>query len=294
MVIVPSIPMGDFALCVGKYPVVNSQYERFVRSGYWPVSEPSGQNFNGRAWEGPFYPWQDDEFNDPRQPVVCVSFLEAKKYCQWVDQEFMPVRSGSSVRLPTMREWETAAAGSPQMFRRRRNWLKSVDVIHHKASRPAQIDPMGDRTNKLGFSDMFGNVWEWCSDVHERSTPRQAVLFVAMPTEEVVELRGGSYLDDLRYIEPSADSRILQDGLNTRHSDLGFRIAAILPIDKLPGNASDQIARAKNVRIFAQEPSRTRAVISSWRNWSGGSQELASSFRSRVAGWTGSAVSGIT
>ncbi len=51
--------------------------------------------------------WNDDVYNNPAQPVVGISWYEARAYCAWLS-----VQTGLPVRLPTKAEWEAAARGA--------------------------------------------------------------------------------------------------------------------------------------------------------------------------------------
>ncbi|MCP5114707.1 MAG: formylglycine-generating enzyme family protein, partial [bacterium] len=74
------------AYWIGKYPVTNAQYARFLE-------------------ENPDHPkpqfWSYERFSAPQQPVVGVSWLEAQTYCRWAGLE-----------LPTEAQWEAAARGT--------------------------------------------------------------------------------------------------------------------------------------------------------------------------------------
>ena len=65
---------------------------------------------------------------------------------------------------------------------------------------------------------------------------------------EGVELRGGSFLDDLERTPPFFDSHRLKDGLETRHSDLGFRLAAFIPLGTLDSTVRARVMRFPPLR----------------------------------------------
>src|SRR5277367_1250217 len=70
--------------------VTNTEYARFLAATGSPAT--------------PF--WNDPNFNHSEQPVVAVSWFEAVKYCEWLNE-----MSGRKYRLPTEAEWERAARG---------------------------------------------------------------------------------------------------------------------------------------------------------------------------------------
>jgi formylglycine-generating enzyme required for sulfatase activity len=51
--------------------------------------------------------WEDARYNNPSQPVVGVTWFEARAYCAWLSAV-----SGRPFRLPTEAEWEAAAGGN--------------------------------------------------------------------------------------------------------------------------------------------------------------------------------------
>ena len=78
------IPVGGFSFYMDIYEVTNAQYSKFVQAtGHRPPK---------------FF--QDADLNQPNQPVVGVSWQEAITYAQWIGK-----------RLPTEKEWESAALG---------------------------------------------------------------------------------------------------------------------------------------------------------------------------------------
>jgi hypothetical protein len=87
---------------------------------------------------------------------------------------------------------------------------------------------------------MFGNVWEWCLGLSSFFVPYIGrSQWSAGPD---AELRGGSFLDDLTKVEPFFQVSRLQDGLSTRHSDLGFRLSAVMSASSLPAFVQQQLS----------------------------------------------------
>jgi hypothetical protein len=234
LVLLPIRPRSDVAIGISKYPITNWQYQRFLDET--SHAKPIGEIFRDGVWQGPFEPLAHAEFNHPRQPVVCVDFRDAIAYCLWVNKnidhhEAETRRWGNWVFLPTAQLWDFAAWGTrPPNQRSAEFILAEQQDIYHKSSSPAIIDDSVIRTNSRGISDMFGNIWEWCSDYFDH----QVSLFRPFRRRADVELRGGGFLDDLQKIKPYLRASILKDGVRTRHTDLGFRIAAMIPISYLP------------------------------------------------------------
>ncbi len=189
MVILPICPMDEMAFCIGKHPVTNNQYKRFLeegkalpnelfeemnlskvqkwfsfaKSGFVTPQKPKGKNFIvNEGWEGVFYPWKDELFNKDMQPVVCINFIDALSYCEWASKLPNLKSEGISVTLPSTYLWDFAALGISTPSYNDSLWLNQANKIHHKSDSPSQIDLEGERCNSRGVSDMFGNVWEWC------------------------------------------------------------------------------------------------------------------------------------
>lgn len=238
LVVLPIRPNKGFALCMGRFPVTNEQYKLFVDStGHEP---PTGKRHTGDSWSGPFDPWKDPEYLGSTKPVVCVDIWDALDYCKWA-------RSGDiHVFLPPSDLWDLVA----QEFNPTNDLVTTMrrmplEQTHQRTDIIAPIALDGRRDSTLGISDLFGNVWEWCAEspghwhpgYHEhldrlKYGPRltDGQFRYAAPQ---AELRGGSFLDDLQTINPALRSDLLEDGVSTRHSDLGFRVAALTRVDNL-------------------------------------------------------------
>jgi formylglycine-generating enzyme required for sulfatase activity len=160
--------------CISKYPITNSQYAIFTeRTGY---HQPAGKIFKtansksmGKimrvnapgAWEAGFHPWQDVNFSNPNQPVVCISYIEACKFCYWLNESYSAEeRLFGRARLPSKELWDFAAFGSRNPSRDPNNWLtQTVEIISSKPY-PAEIEYFGSRTNAPEFricSVTYGN-----------------------------------------------------------------------------------------------------------------------------------------
>jgi len=220
---------------IDAYEVTNAQYRKFVEAT--GRCEPEGLGLvNGGVQLG-FKPWQDPNFNNPNQPVVCVSWVDAKAYAEWV---------GAS--LPTEAQWEKAARGG--LVGKKFPWgdefpprelvgnfadesMKKVfpngPIITGYDDGYAYTAPVGKfAPNGYGLYDMAGNVSEWCLDAYEpdyygRSPERNPVNnnFTNVFNSRVV--RGGAWcydnLDLLRCADRSNSVLLLPITFN----NLGFR-----------------------------------------------------------------------
>ena len=103
-------------------------------------------------------------------PVVNINWHEALAYCEW-----------AGGRLPTDEEWEYACCTGWDTTR-----YRDLDqVAWYRGNSRGDTHPVATKApNRLGLHDVFGNVFEWCSD-----------WFVGLHYDagEVRVRRGGSY-----------------------------------------------------------------------------------------------------
>jgi hypothetical protein len=241
-VVVPyQVSDGDHAwiLLLGRYLVTNAEYRQYVADT--GADRPMGQRFDEQRWVDGFRPWGAPGFDAPDQPVVCLPFKDARRYCEWLSRTNKDVwKRPSSFLLPTAAEWDVAAFGTVHPSRDPSTWLTSSPTIHQHEDRPAAIDTTGRRDNRLGLSDMIGNVWEWC-----------ASSIVQIPTISWIEryeytdgpaaLRGGGYLDHLDRVHPFMNEWEIPDGRDVQHSDVGFRVGMRAALDDLPDDLEEAI-----------------------------------------------------
>ena len=130
------------AFYMDKYEVTNAQYRKFVEAtGHQKPSH-----------------WDSSKFNQPKQPVVNVSWDDAVAYCKWAGK-----------RLPTEAEWEKAARGG--LEGKKYPWgNSSIDTSQANNNKNVgKPTPVGNYPpNGYGLYDMAGNVWEWCADRYDR------------------------------------------------------------------------------------------------------------------------------
>lgn len=143
---IPPSEKLPYSFSIGKYPVTNHQYERFINSPdfanpvYWLEFPKFDENCKpignwgrtGVDWLKqqlkeskskvllPRY-WTDNDFgkSNPNHPVVGVTWYEASAYCEWLFQNWdtlteskaNPNIKPQAIRLPLETEWVTAAGG---------------------------------------------------------------------------------------------------------------------------------------------------------------------------------------
>lgn len=142
---IPATEEAPYSFYIGKYPVTNAQYERFLNApdfadkSFW-VNFPKYNEdciligkWGGTGWDWlqeatkesglPLKPrfWDDENFgiSNPDNPVVGVSWYEANAYCNWLMKhwnELVESRANSrlsvkQIRLPLDIEWTVAAGG---------------------------------------------------------------------------------------------------------------------------------------------------------------------------------------
>lgn len=136
----------SYSFWIGKYPVTNSQYQRFLQASdfadpvYWvdfPTFDENCHhigNWRETGWQWALKEfktvksriilprfWYDQNFGklNPNNPVVGISWYEASAYCEWLFQNWSglseckanPGLQPRAIRLPLETEWITAAGG---------------------------------------------------------------------------------------------------------------------------------------------------------------------------------------
>ncbi|RIK24997.1 MAG: hypothetical protein DCC55_40925, partial [Chloroflexi bacterium] len=207
---------------IGRYPVTNKQYRRFVEAGgyiddRWWQDEEGRRYRDEENWAKPRY-WDNLRFNRTTQPVVGVSWYEANAYCAWLTHDLRQagtITVQEEVRLPTQAEWEQAARshdgrdypwGSdffPANANTEESNLQQTTPVHMYAA----------AATPEGVCDLSGNVWEWTNDVD---------------TDGLPWLKGGSWLWEA---DRAASAARLGLSPVDGYFNLGFR-CVVVPISR--------------------------------------------------------------
>jgi serine/threonine protein kinase/formylglycine-generating enzyme required for sulfatase activity len=198
--------------------------------------QKNGFKQHGHTWKNPGFQ------QSPEHPVVGISYVDAKYFCDWLtgkERGEGALSAGQLYRLPTDREWSEAAgvvkeAGATPQERsekvkvyawgagpRRTNTANfagteaavtapagwSVITGYHDAAPRTCVVP-GYGPNARGIYDLGGNVWEWCQDRFNMTTNWRVLRGGSWATSRPQEL----LLSFRRGYDPSF-----------RHDDVGFR-----------------------------------------------------------------------
>ena len=194
---------------IGKFPITQKQYLTIMRNN------PS--NFKG-----------------DNNPVECVCWEDAKKYCERLNNLFkdkLPV--GCNFSLPTEAQWEYACrAGTNTSLNSGKNITSETGSCYNLDEVGWYCQNSGGKThavgqkkpNVWGIYDMHGNVNEWCEDWYG-DYPSSAVTDPTGPSSGSRRvIRGGSF-DNNAWCCRSASRLCLNPGFNRTY--LGFRVALV-------------------------------------------------------------------
>ncbi len=193
---------------IGKYPVTNAQYGRFLEAN--PDQRP------------PEY-WHNKQFNQPQQPVVGVSWGDAMAYCLW-----------AGLGLPSETQWEAAARGTEGRTYPWGNEQPSRTTANYSGGegRPTPVGAYPRGAGPYGTLDQAGNVWEWCADAwddhayRDRDGQRDPVVGQRVGEAGVRVVRGGSWA-----LQPGSLHAAVRDRAWTEDRDplQGFRVCRFGP-----------------------------------------------------------------
>ena len=139
----------------------------------------------------------DNDFGRGRQPVINVSWYDAKRYAAWLSK-----MTGKSYRLLSEAEWEYAARAGTKM-----SYSWGDEIGKRKANclgcgsewDGERTAPVGSfAANAFGLHDMHGNVSEWVEDCYHANydgAPADGLAWTAGGDCSSRMFRGGGWND---------------------------------------------------------------------------------------------------
>jgi formylglycine-generating enzyme required for sulfatase activity len=240
-------PAADITLpafWIARFPVTVAQYAPFVAAGYGKDAErwwtPNGWQWKqGRNRAQP-WGWDRPEYSGPNQPVIGVTWYEARAFCDWLTEQMQDaLPAGYVIRLPTEAEWEVAAAYDAQRQRRLYPWgeeapdLERAITSESNLGRPAPVGCCPAGAAACGALDMAGNVWEVTTSSYGGYPAQSGAVKKDFTTyKRDVPYRGGSWYADSTYVRCGARDRLDPVdvfGLNVN----GFRVLAAPPLAQM-------------------------------------------------------------
>jgi formylglycine-generating enzyme required for sulfatase activity len=184
---------------------------------------------SGKIYDRPEF-WDDTPFNNPSQPVVGVTWFEARAYCNWLTANARSVsEKGEKIfRLPTEAEFEASARGKKgRLF----PYGKTFDVSRSNTfeSHIRRTAPVGifDNATPEGAVDLSGNAYTWTLSIYDQDQFPYPYQSDDGRREDIHQtgvrrvLRGGSWDFDRDFARAVCRGSGDPDG---RDDDVGFRV----------------------------------------------------------------------
>jgi formylglycine-generating enzyme required for sulfatase activity len=255
---IPATKEVPYSFGVGKYPVTNAQYERFLNAPdfsnpvYWlefPKFDEACKRIGDWGQDGlnwvreelkkskskvliPRY-WDAKNFGreNPNHPVVGISWYEANAYCEWLFQNWHalpeskanPSLKPQAIRLPLEIEWEQAAGGVQPEGRYPWDEPGKATTSLKEILRRANVNGSGSgyttSVNAYPLGKSPYGVMDMAGNVWEWQSNYYG------KNHDFLGLRGGSWFDDVGSARVSIRSIVPP---NLRDSGIGFRVSVSL------------------------------------------------------------------
>ncbi len=229
-------PAHDVTLshyAVGEHPVTVGEFRRFVEAtghrteaeqgdGAWVWNKGEPGQKSDASWRNP-YMEQDD-----RHPVLCISWNDAKAYCDWMSEQ-----TGQTYGLLTEAQWEHACrAGSETAYCFGDSEAELDKYAWFSRNAGDGTRSVGEkRANAWQLHDMHGNCWEWCEDWFGGYSSEAEKDPSGPESGSGRVFRGGSWYDDADNCRSAYRDRY---GPSSRSDYLGFRLSRTGPLHSYP------------------------------------------------------------
>jgi len=205
------------AFRIGKYPVTNGQYGKFITDTQTRVLPSMG-------WEGQRVPERLKN-----HPVTGVTWYEARKYCDWLNKQV----TGREYSLPNEAQWEKACRGGNNYAY---PWGDEFDPARCNYGKP-QMAPVDayPAQNEYELFDLVGNVRQWTITLwgEKPTTPDFKYPWTdedgrndpSANSQIRRVVRGSSFTEDLQCMRCSARSGQFPENAGSLGFRHGFRVA---------------------------------------------------------------------
>jgi len=204
-------------------------YEEVAKMSEDELKAELGKSLSQKSRSQPAY-WKDRENNNPSQPVVGITWFEARAYCKWLS-----TIAGRNYRLPSEVEWEAAARGLPdksllgQKNARKYPWgndwdKEKANSIEGRVLKPSPVGAYSaaGALGPFGAEDQAGNVYDWTSSLY-LPYPYHAEKSEQEEADGERTVRGGSWHNFRRNVRCASRSRNVPDNCAAA---IGFRLVS--------------------------------------------------------------------
>ena len=128
-------------------------------------------------------------------PVTQVSWNDAQAYCKWKSE-----LTGQTIRLPSEKEWEYVASNFGKLPPEHFFWdedriVEFCNIEETGVLDTLPVDHFPENENAGGIRDLFGNVFEWVQDTHDKKFSNGSSQGL-----EYKIARGGSFITHFKHI----------------------------------------------------------------------------------------------
>lgn len=207
---------------INKYPVTNIEFFRFVNETQYKTeaetlidaivyqngslalqgaggyqssfSNPSMGPIKDAFWLCPDGQ-PDSLYGKHNHPVTQVTWNDAQAYCKWQSEV-----TGQNIRLPSEKEWEYVASDfgktpPDQFFWDVHRIVEFCNIEETGILDTMPVDYFPESEYSGGTRDLFGNVFEWVQDAHDKKISNGSASSL-----EYKIARGGSFITHYKHI----------------------------------------------------------------------------------------------